>query len=93
MWVEQHKMERGIGSVAVAQALKAAISELHLYVSVARGVALSVTWHEAGNFTSSGRVVPPSVHTPISPDHQLPLRHVRQVLCLLNLPNVGVVVV
>jgi hypothetical protein len=36
-------MERVVGSIAVAQALKAAISELHLYVSMARGVTLSVT--------------------------------------------------
>jgi hypothetical protein len=41
--VEQHKMERVVGSIAVTQALKAAISELHPNVPMACSITLSVT--------------------------------------------------
>jgi hypothetical protein len=43
MRVEQHKMERVVGSIAVTEALKAAISELHLDVTMACSITLTVT--------------------------------------------------
>jgi hypothetical protein len=44
MWVEEHKVERIIGSIAVTEPLQMAVSKLHLNAASAGGIILSITY-------------------------------------------------